>query len=1036
MLLKALNYDFFWKNNGFVDTICPEDFKITKKTIIHKDTGNCLTIKKYMNNLQISFEKRSTNESLIKIHRNMFYQRTLTFESRKYPGYYIRHKNKKLIFEKFDDTELFKKDSSFITIEKNKIHTAWLCPYPISGSGGIRTLLRMAKHCASDPLQKVDLWIKIQPWETWDRSLIVKRIKEEYNAGFGIICLYRNSNDIPRIYHKIYCTNPYTAYDCNDIKLSSISPFNIPLFDKYTSGSGKIMFMQDTEWIEDFKANNVSVEWLLKAYDFDMSYITIGDYLKDILIYKFKKDQNRIKTVNFYVDTKLYINRNIERENAVCILYQPEKPRRDSKFIINLLNQLRNFDIMIYLYGSNESFIIQDNVKNLGLLNLDECVDLYNRCKVGFIVQNSNPSRIPYEMVSCGLKCISTSTNDIDLNKYDISDISKIVNKGDVDKKIIKYIKTYKPFSHLNVQDLKQERKEFKLRTKQYVSFDLFDTLITRNSDIKSSDCMLTEMDRMIKNIIPNFEKLRIESQCDLSNHVNDFDINDIYSNMNIEQSMKNYLIRTEIEIDMKFIYVIKAIYDFYNLIDGNIIISDMYYTLQMMKNILDNFDIRCDNLFVSSYYKINKYRGLFNIVLEKLDIFPEQLVHIGDNNEADYISPRRIGISSIILNTSYTDREANCDSSLRKLIRKLRLNTNLKKSDKGMMICDISTSIAAPLLYCYVEWCMLRAIDLKIYKLAFLARDGYIMYNIAKNIQNSGKFKDLNLMYMYNSRYATQPYTLNLNTTYMDIISGEHMWLIHCAEDIITRRIILNRLWLNGDEFDDIYDLDEKLDRIEIEQFIMFLMKNKWTKIIENIRSDKNSYTKRYMDNFMKTPIVLVDSGWFGNMIYSMRKLYPENKLIYGLFIKLFPNKHLFNNSNNISWLNNIERDIPVQQIVECFVSTDRGVFKGFTKTSPIFGLIEYEKINWGSRVQMNRIINACDKIIKENISFQLYTQEIINLFKDFCMNPTRIEAYVYGEFPYSSDQLDSHYKKLASEDCNDKNIPIWYPGYKALLK
>jgi len=66
----------------------------------------------------------------------------------------------------------------------------------------------------------------------------------------------------------------------------------------------------------------------------------------------------------------------------------------------------------------------------------------------------------------------------------------------------------------------------------------------------------------------------------------------------------------------------------------------------------------------ISDFGMIKKEVAFYRKVCQSLDISPSQLIHVGDNYEADYLVPRNIGIRSFYLNrTGY--RLSNNDDSV-----------------------------------------------------------------------------------------------------------------------------------------------------------------------------------------------------------------------------------------------------------------------------------------------------------------------------------------------------------------------------------
>jgi len=139
------------------------------------------------------------------------------------------------------------------------------------------------------------------------------------------------------------------------------------------------------------------------SYTFGLFHFTVGSFLTHVI-------QNQYKghsiPAGLGIDTKIYFDKNKEREKAICFLYQPEKPRRNPILAINALRIVKEKhpDIKIYVYGSNADICLNFDVENLGLIhNLSDLNDLYNKCKVGLCISMSNPSRIPFELMAAGV---------------------------------------------------------------------------------------------------------------------------------------------------------------------------------------------------------------------------------------------------------------------------------------------------------------------------------------------------------------------------------------------------------------------------------------------------------------------------------------------------------------------------------------------------------------------------------------------------------------------------------------------------------
>ena len=74
-------------------------------------------------------------------------------------------------------------------------------------------------------------------------------------------------------------------------------------------------------------------------------------------------------------------------------------------------------DVKIYLYGSREKGNVWFEHENLGIISLEKCNELYNKCSIGLCISSSNPSRIPFEMMAAGLPVVELYMEN---NLYDM----------------------------------------------------------------------------------------------------------------------------------------------------------------------------------------------------------------------------------------------------------------------------------------------------------------------------------------------------------------------------------------------------------------------------------------------------------------------------------------------------------------------------------------------------------------------------------------------------------------------------------------
>lgn len=262
---------------------------------------------------------------------------------------------------------------------------AWVMP-PISrGSGGINTILRNAEALVARGCQCDFFFPACQ-----DLSLTEQSVRESFIAwyGYSFPCgVEVNTREIDCSYDAAIATFWTTAQ-----------------FVASQSIANKIYFVQDWEpWFYP-----MGYEYIVAAnsYALDLQVITIGRWLAEKCD-RYCEKRQRARNTDFCADLSIYRDLGTEKERAICAIFQPEKPRRATKLLLDALSICKklNPDLVVYLYGS-EGQGCPDDFVNLGLLSTRECNDLYNRCLCGISISLSNPSRIPFEMMAAGLPVV------------------------------------------------------------------------------------------------------------------------------------------------------------------------------------------------------------------------------------------------------------------------------------------------------------------------------------------------------------------------------------------------------------------------------------------------------------------------------------------------------------------------------------------------------------------------------------------------------------------------------------------------------
>lgn len=278
--------------------------------------------------------------------------------------------------------------------DSGKTKIAWVIPHPGKGSGGHRTIIQNVNALIRAGYE-CDLFFEEDGVSTPD--IVRKKINDWYEpCTAGVFVGF----DIKKNYDLMFATGWQTVE-----------------FVRKLPAKKKAYFIQDFEpWFFPMGDQYLITE---NSYRYGFLPVTIGKWLSHKMQSEFNQPSQYFP---FGADLKVYKPlTNIQKENAVCYVYQPEKPRRCDYIGLKALKILKKMkpDIQIYLYGSNVPATFEFECKNLNIIPIEKCNELYNKCKVGLCMSASNPSRIPFEMMAAGLPVVELYKEN---NIYDLPD--------------------------------------------------------------------------------------------------------------------------------------------------------------------------------------------------------------------------------------------------------------------------------------------------------------------------------------------------------------------------------------------------------------------------------------------------------------------------------------------------------------------------------------------------------------------------------------------------------------------------------------
>lgn len=416
-----------------------------------------------------------------------------------------------------------------------------------------------------------------------------------------------------------------------------------------------------------------------------------------------------------------------------------------------------------------------------------------------------------------------------------------------------------------------------RIRNYEYVSFDIFDTLIKRNVPSPTDLFQLIEDDFNIS----NFKKKRIEAEKTANeNPDNNEEVTLDYIYKQIEFKNIDRLKEIEIQYEIDLCTRHKELFKVFDFCIQNnkkvILISDMYLHETVIKTILKNNGYNnYDKLYLSSKIGLRKNTGnLFHYVLKDLNIDPSKMIHIGDNLKNDYIKPRAINIDAIHISIhmnhlKYTDFKSSYKRpyAYRYLQNLINNNIDIEKSD----YFKFGYEIFGPVLYGFTNWLFSEVKKNNYKSLYFLARDGYILKRAFDTLYSN---ENINSHYLYMSRKSVrtaQFFKLSSIEKMIELVVGKKYFDIEyvlnslsISEEVYLP--ILNKMCIDPKKIITKGTLEDKVYK----ELFLALKEH----IYSNAKLQYEALQGYLLQEKVDTNSILVDIGWRGSIQKSLIEL------------------------------------------------------------------------------------------------------------------------------------------------------------------
>jgi FMN phosphatase YigB (HAD superfamily) len=468
-------------------------------------------------------------------------------------------------------------------------------------------------------------------------------------------------------------------------------------------------------------------------------------------------------------------------------------------------------------------------------------------------------------------------------------------------------------------------------------SFDIFDTLITRKlctpngifADMQES---LNSADRW--NIIP--ERLRkdfyfFRMQAERMAHkkiVNktpkEISIQEIYDmlqrDFDLSDQQKEALteleFRTELKNSVPIPENIEKIIELCKQGKNVILISDMYLSLARIRELLccHNEIFRDIRIYVSSESGYMKNTGeLYKYIYKQEHVTYDEWFHMGDDPERDVKIPGKMGIHTQLFPKRSIGKWSQqlVDAHEDNLgIQKLYGCVKAILCREDILPFQIGAEFSALLLFPYVNWLLNQCIKSGRKGLYFIARDAYILKEIADIIINEKKL-NIKTYYIYGSRKAWKLPGIDSETFDMrDFLRWSY------AERMDSLEELANIFELSFEEISSFLSFSPKpgkrYGRQNMNRILEMLIANEKQigEMIVSKQAEKRSAVEGYLKQSIKEPVEdmafveLVGSGYTQGCLANLMNLKNEARIT--TFFYRIDNPKGYEKCRNISFCSN----------------------------------------------------------------------------------------------------------------------------------
>ncbi len=649
----------------------------------------------------------------------------------------------------------------------------------------------------------------------------------------------------------------------------------------------------------------------------------------------------------------------------------------------------------------------------------------------------------------------------------------------------------YQSKKNLNPIISGQQQLELFLNAVEFVSFDLFDTLIQRTELFSPKDLFYLvqkETEKQLQLYVPNFVFMRVSAEENVRTRswgygVKEITLDNIYDELrrmlNFEAYTAQRLKNIELGCERAVLTQLESGKKLFELaLEAGkpvVITSDTYFDKSFIFEVLqkNNYD-QAKKLYISSATGMTKADGsMYDFVLKDLACTPDRMLHIGDNPYSDVAVPLGKGIRAFLLPTpkhlwrwkhGLKEQPSGnlCVSSM--LCGISRQSSSKTFSDRNIGTIMKTAAQHLSLVYLgFATWLHEQFKKNNYQRVYFASRDGLIMKRFF-DLLTALSGAQVESRYLYVSRATLYPSMIFTDPETACNLFCQNWDRLTLAEAL--KRIALSSKEVTGELMQfDLANPGLLLNRSTAATFRAFLKK------IWPLLERKHKKNFQLMTDYLHQERVLsskktafVDIGWHGSLQNCLVKIFKHFKIkkeLEGYYLGTFaspPGASKDFKAKGYLAENDEPRHLAAMihaspSLLELFHSAGHGGVVGYKKNGDRV-LPELEK----NTVENKQFKNVIGPI--QNLSFDLVSKQLSITDGEWMQAPepsliaaaalriiyapTVSEAEIFGRLKIASDfggsfksitgVLEYDLKKAPGACLPDGTLPIWRAGFETL--